>query len=63
MVTVCCETPIDLQGALLRVHSLAQDQQAWRVQPERGLPLLALHAALLHRQHYGRRAQAAHYFW
>ncbi|XP_059579608.1 dynein heavy chain domain-containing protein 1 isoform X3 [Alligator mississippiensis] len=63
VVTVCCETPIDLQGALLRVHSLAQDQQAWRVQPERGLPLLALHAALLHRQHYGRRAQAAHYFW
>ncbi|XP_019384098.1 PREDICTED: LOW QUALITY PROTEIN: dynein heavy chain domain-containing protein 1, partial [Crocodylus porosus] len=63
VVTVCCETPMDLPGALLRVYSLAQDQQAWRVQPERGLPLLALHAALLHRQHYGRRAQAAHYLW
>ncbi|XP_019379303.1 PREDICTED: dynein heavy chain domain-containing protein 1, partial [Gavialis gangeticus] len=63
MVTVCCETPMDLPGALLRIYSLAQDQQAWRVQPERGLPLLALHAALLHRQHYGHRAQAAHYLW
>ncbi|XP_053861161.1 dynein heavy chain domain-containing protein 1-like [Malaclemys terrapin pileata] len=62
-VTLFCETPQELKSILLRSYSQVLGQPAWDAGPERGLALLVLHAVLLHRQHYGRLAQARLYPW
>ncbi|KAM9173808.1 dynein heavy chain domain-containing protein 1-like [Pangshura tecta] len=62
-MTLFCETPQELKSILLRSYSQLLGQPAWDAAPERGLALLVLHAVLLHRQHYGRLAQAQLYSW
>ncbi|XP_044881349.1 dynein heavy chain domain-containing protein 1 isoform X10 [Mauremys mutica] len=63
-VTLFCEMPQELKSILLRSYSQLLGQPAWDAAlPERGLALLVLHAVLLHRQHYGRLAQARLYPW
>ncbi|XP_039385639.1 dynein heavy chain domain-containing protein 1 isoform X3 [Mauremys reevesii] len=63
-VTLFCEMPQELKSILLRSYSQLLGQPAWdAAPPERGLALLVLHAVLLHRQHYGRLAQARLYPW
>ncbi|KAM8821378.1 dynein heavy chain domain-containing protein 1 [Eudromia elegans] len=63
VAAVFWESPLDPKALLLHSYAWVRGQPSWPGPQKHGLALLVLHAALLHRQLYGRRLQASCYLW